>query len=120
MRKYAIREEIPDDVSQNLSFYPPIVQNLLYSRGITDLQTADTFLNPSDDNHTHDPFLIADMEKAVDRILKAIENKEIITIWSDYDHDGIPGGVILYDFFKKIEYEYFNNYIPHRSLEGYG
>ena len=52
----------------------------------------------------HDPFLLKDMEKAVKRILFAIEKKEKIIIYSDYDCDGIPGGVVLHDFFKKIGY----------------
>lgn len=60
------------------------------------------------------------MERAVERILKAISDKEKITIWGDYDCDGIPGSVILHDFFKKIGYTHFSNYIPHRYREGYG
>ena len=54
-----------------------------------------------------------DMGKAVERVFSAIEKKEKIVIYSDYDADGIPGAVILYDLFKKIGYENFENYIPH-------
>jgi len=61
-----------------------------------------------------------DMDKAVERILEIIEKNEKILIYSDYDADGIPGAVVLYDFFKKIGYENFENYIPHRQNEGYG
>lgn len=61
-----------------------------------------------------------DMAAAVKRILAAIAADEQITIYSDYDCDGIPGGVVLHDFFKAIEYEHFNNYIPHRHYEGFG
>ncbi len=60
------------------------------------------------------------MDKAVERIYKAIEAKEKIIIFSDYDADGIPGAVILHDFFKKVGYDNFENYIPHRVLEGFG
>jgi single-stranded-DNA-specific exonuclease len=61
-----------------------------------------------------------DMERAVLRILSAIENNERIIIYNDYDCDGIPAGVLLHDFFAKIGYEHFSNYIPHRYREGYG
>ena len=120
MTKYRLRESIPNNVSEALSIYPEILRDLFFSRGITDAKKAEEFINPSYELHTHDPFLIAGMEKATSRILKAIKEGERIVIWSDYDHDGIPGGVILHDFFKKIGYENFLNYIPHRHSEGYG
>jgi len=60
------------------------------------------------------------MEKAVNRILKAIEKNEKVLIFSDYDTDGIPGGAVLYNFFKKIEYKNFQNFIPNRNRDGYG
>lgn len=78
------------------------------------------FQNPQWDRHTHDPFVIKDMDKSVDRIHLAIKRHEKIVIYSDYDCDGIPGAVILHDLFKKIGYEDFANYIPHRHKEGYG
>ncbi|MBI2048368.1 MAG: single-stranded-DNA-specific exonuclease RecJ [Parcubacteria group bacterium] len=119
---------------------------LLAKRGIvTEKERAD-FLNPSYDtpphlsghcsekngtreaqcpercggNHLHDPFLLPDMEKAVERILLAIQNNERVVLYTDYDTDGTPAGVILRDFFKKIGYTNFQNYIPHRYYEGYG
>lgn len=100
--------------------YPELTRELLFFRGITKKDEADIFLNPSYEDHTHDPLGILGMEKSVERILEAIKQEELITIWTDYDHDGIPAGVILHDFFKKIAYPHFNNYIPHRYLEGYG
>jgi single-stranded-DNA-specific exonuclease len=60
------------------------------------------------------------MEKAVKRIFQAIDNDERIIIYGDYDCDGIPGSTILHDFFKKVGYKKFANYIPHRHNEGYG
>src|SRR3990167_8492496 len=61
-----------------------------------------------------------DMEKAVERIVRAMQNNERIAIFSDYDADGIPGAVVLHDFFKKIGYANFENYIPDRHGEGFG
>ena len=78
----------------------PLVQRLLTERGVTD---TETFLNPTYESR-YDPFLLPDMGKAVDRILKAIKKKEKIAVWHDYDCDGIPGGSLLSDFFMKIEY----------------
>jgi single-stranded-DNA-specific exonuclease len=60
------------------------------------------------------------MEVVVERILKAIKKEEKILIFSDYDTDGIPGGAILYNFFKKIDYKKFVNFIPNRNRDGYG
>lgn len=96
-----------------------LLERLLVLRGITTTADREAFLHPKYDQ-LYDPMLMYDMEKSVARIFSAIENNEKICIYSDYDADGIPGGVILHDFFKKIGYEHFTNYIPHRHDEGYG
>jgi len=80
----------------------------------------DAFLNPSYDTHIHDPFLMKDMEKAVLRIKTAISSNEKIAIFADYDCDGIPGAVVLHDFFKKMGHDNIEVYIPDRHKEGYG
>lgn len=103
-----------------LAGYPELLKILLLNRDIKTKAEAENFLEPSYERGIHDPFLLPDMFKAVERILKAIEQKEKIVIYSDYDADGIPGGVILHDFFQKIGYANFANYIPHRLLEGFG
>jgi single-stranded-DNA-specific exonuclease len=110
MKRYAVREQTNDD----------LVSHLLFSRGITTKEAAEAFLNPNYDRHTHDPFLLKDIDKAVSRILKAIRENEKTVIYSDYDTDGIPGGVVLHDFFKKAGFTNFINYIPHRHDEGFG
>lgn len=103
-----------------VSMTPENLRNqLLAQRGYDTLETKEVFLFPKYDQ-MYNPFLMHDMQKAVLRIFAAIENNELICIYSDYDADGIPGAVILHDFFKKIGYEHFWNYIPHRHTEGYG
>lgn len=92
---------------------------LLENRGIKE-EDIEVFLNPSYEAGAYDPYLMKDMEKAVDRILKAIENNEKIGIFSDYDADGVPGAVMMKDFFDRIEYENVFYYIPDRHLEGFG
>jgi len=106
--------------SDELSAYHPLTQTLLKNRGITTREEAEKFLHPDYERDIYDPFLILNMEKAVGRILAAIDHKEKIVVYGDYDCDGIPGSVILHDFFKKIGYKNFENYIPHRHTEGYG
>jgi single-stranded-DNA-specific exonuclease len=104
----------------DLTGYPELLKTLFYNRGIKTVSEAESFLQPNYEEGLHNPFLLPDMEKAVGRILLALEKKEKIVIFSDYDADGIPGGVILHDFFKKINHINFVNYIPHRHLEGFG
>ncbi len=97
-----------------------LLDHLLYHRGVTDAAERENFLNPSYDLGLNDPFLLSDMEKAVTRIGQAIDKNEKIMIWSDYDADGIPGAVVLSDFFKMIGYTNVGVYIPHRHKEGFG
>ncbi len=111
---------MPEIVKKELSEYSSLMQKLLFARGIETAKQAYEFLNPDYERDINDPFLILNMERAVLRILDAIKNKEKILIYGDYDCDGIPGSVVLHDFFKKIKYENFENYIPHRHDEGYG
>lgn len=83
-----------------------------------------SFLDPK--YQLGDPFLFRDMEKSVERINQAIQNKEHIGVYSDYDCDGIPGAVVLVDFFKELSKnvsgiaERVHVYIPDRHDEGYG
>ncbi|VAW12634.1 Single-stranded-DNA-specific exonuclease RecJ [hydrothermal vent metagenome] len=120
MSKYLITNTPPEEIKENLKAYSPLTQTLLFNRDITLAKEAEIFLNPDYERDTHDPFLILGMEKAVERILSAIAKEEKIVIYGDYDCDGIPGSVVLHDFFKKIGYKNFENYIPHRHEEGYG
>ncbi len=93
---------------------------LLYNRGIKDSSERQVFLNPQYTTGTHDPYLLKDMSKVVERIKKAVSENERVCIYSDFDADGIPGAVVLHDFFKKIQFTNFENYIPHRHREGFG
>ncbi len=120
MKNYKLREPVSAETNENLKAYPELMRSLLIYRGIDTAEKAEIFLNPDYEKHVHDPFLLKDMDKAVERILKAIEHKEKILIYSDYDADGIPAAVVMSDFFKLVGYENFEIYIPHRHNEGYG
>ncbi len=119
-KEYKVRPNVPKEFDEALLSYHPLLRKLLYHRGLEDMSSAEKFLNPDYDLDLHDPFLLKGMEKAVTRILSAIENNQKVLIYSDYDADGIPGGVMLADFFERIGFSNFENYIPHRHNEGYG
>ena len=115
----ALHKPIDEELRKELLAYDDITAALLVRRGVTNALEADVFLNPSYNEHTHNPMLIKNMPEASARLAHAIDANEYIAVWSDYDADGIPGGVILHDFLKKVGAR-FTNYIPHRHLEGYG
>ncbi len=117
---YAIRRSISNEEQSELASFSPVLSHLLFHRGFTDTLSAQSFISPDYDLHTHDPFLLKDAEKAAERIVKAIQSDERIAIYSDYDADGIPGAVIWNDFFTRIGYKNFSIYIPHRHNEGFG
>ena len=93
---------------------------LLVQRGITNYEEAKTFFRPSL-SQLHDPFLMKDMDKAVERVLQAINNGEKLLVYGDYDVDGTTAVAVVYTylkpFFKKKKIEF---YIPDRYEEGYG
>ena len=95
-----------------------LLAKILINRGITGEEEIEIFLNPKRNNF-HNPFLLNDMEKAVDRIIKAIETKEKTIIYGDYDVDGITSITVLKKFLNErgLQVDY---YIPNRLDEGYG
>jgi single-stranded-DNA-specific exonuclease len=97
-----------------------LIEMLLQKRGLVGEEEREKFLRPDFERDTHSPFLLNDMEKAADRLLRAIKTGERIAVYADFDCDGIPGAVILSDFFTKIGYSNFEVYLPHRDREGYG
>ena len=119
MREYRLADPLSTETETALAAFDGYTKTLLARRNITDATTAEAFIKPDYDT-LHDPFLLHDMEAAVERIVAAIAADEKIAIYSDYDCDGIPGGVLLHDCFTAVGYENFINYIPHRHFEGFG
>ena len=108
-----------NDSHELLKTYSPLLTQLLINRDISTLDEAETFINPKyDDNY--DPFLMKGITEGVKRIKKAIDENEKITIYADYDADGIPGSVVLASLFDALKYTNYDIYIPHRHDEGYG
>lgn len=120
MKKWILREQIPEEANKKMENQPELIRPILFYRGIENFESAENFLNPDYEKHLRDPFLMLDMEKAVDRILQAITSNEKIIIYSDYDADGVCAAAVFHDFFKKIGFENFHVHIPDRNLDGYG
>ncbi|RIW37659.1 single-stranded-DNA-specific exonuclease RecJ [Bacillus salacetis] len=97
---------------------PPIVSKLLANRGIHDIDEAKTFLY-GEDQPFHDPYLMMDMGKAVERVKKAIESGEAILIFGDYDADGVSSTSTMMQTLLDLGAE-AHFYIPNRFTEGYG
>lgn len=95
-----------------------ILETILANRGVhADMREA--FLNPDYDKHVHDPYLLNDMKKAVERLVKAHEKRQKVTIYGDYDIDGLSASAVLLDAFSQFGIE-VDAYIPDRFTEGYG
>jgi len=98
----------------------PLISRMLVARNIESFEEARTFFRP-EIAQLHDPWLMKGMDLAVNRILRAIEQKEKILVYGDYDVDGTSSAALLYQFLVKIcPRENLEFYIPHRYREGYG
>ncbi len=106
------------ELTEALKVHPALCR-LLVARGIYDYDTARGFFRP-ELSHLHDPFLMKDMQKAVDRISEAVEWHERIMVYGDYDVDGTTSVAVVYSFLRKHYKGEIAYYIPHRYREGYG
>jgi len=113
----SVNEDCVSQVAETFSL-PHTIARVMSLRGINSRAESKDFFY-SDINHMHDPFLMADMDKAVERILRAISDKKTILIFGDYDVDGITSAAFLTLFFRSINVE-SHYYIPCREKEGYG
>lgn len=95
-----------------------VFEEILTARGLTGAK-RDAFLNPSYDAK-HDPFLLPDMQKAVDRLVAAQAQQEPITIYGDYDIDGLTATTVLLDALRNFGFARVDAFIPNRFVEGYG
>lgn len=114
---YEVEQEKINEISNKYNITKLLAQ-ILVNRGITEEKEIRTFLEPTR-NDFYDPFLLPDMEKAVDRIIEAINNQEKVMIFGDYDVDGITSVTVLKKFLKERGLE-TGYYIPNRLEEGYG
>lgn len=120
MKKWTlIHRGKPETTKETAKFkLSPEISQILENRSINSEEEIKLFTNPSLD-YLRNPFLMKDMEKAVDRIKGAIESKERIWIYGDYDVDGVSSTSLLLRYFKSINFD-VKYYIPNRLEEGYG
>ncbi len=115
-----IRERPPQSFFDTHPELPETVAYLLYHRGLRDQKAIDEFLNPDYSQDVHDPFLFKDMQKSVERIIRAIEEDEKIVVHGDYDADGVSASTILVSTIKAIGGHHIDVFLPHRETDGYG
>jgi single-stranded-DNA-specific exonuclease len=116
-KRWQIATRIPEDIERLFLDYHPVQRQLLYNRQVFDLDMAGQFLSPG--GALYDPFLMLNMDIAVDRILSAIDLKEAIAVYGDYDVDGVTATAILVQVLAKMGAN-ARAYIPNRFEEGYG
>ncbi len=95
-----------------------LFEQILAARGLP-ADVAPDFLSP-DYTKKHNPFLLPDMAKAVERLVQAHQKQEHITIYGDYDIDGLTATTLLIDAFRSFGFKYVDAFIPNRFVEGYG
>ncbi|MDE5956616.1 MAG: single-stranded-DNA-specific exonuclease RecJ [Bacteroidales bacterium] len=120
-KKWINRENADTEVVSQLSSelgIDPVLAELLVQRGIRTFSQARSFFRP-DLNDLHDPFLMRDMDKAVERLRKAVCSGEKILVYGDYDVDGTTAVSLVYSFLSRLTSE-IDFYIPERYDEGYG
>lgn len=117
-KKWDILPVAPSQQFSALPHLAPLIVQVLYNRGLTEPGEVDAFLYAMDGLEA-DPFLLADMEKAVARLGRAVERSEPVAVYGDFDVDGVAGAAILsmFLFHQGIRVV---PYIPHRDREGYG
>ena len=108
---------VPPAAAHDLNVHP-IIATLLHRRGISSVEELSTFL-ASDRSTLHDPFLVPNMRRAVDRLLRAQESRETVAVFGDFDVDGITATLILVKTLHALGID-TRPYIPHRVLEGHG
>ena len=112
-----IKPAVPDHIASRLGFPKPHAQ-LLYNRGLTSYKDATDFLSPNK-KHSHKPWLMPDMDAAVERLTRAIDDREPIGVFGDFDIDGISGAAVLTTALRKLGASVVP-YIPNRASEGHG
>ena len=120
-KKWTLKESTDQDIVRQLSSelgVDPVLAELLVQRGVRTFEQARGFFRPNL-NDLHDPFLMQDMDKAVDRLHKAIESREKILVYGDYDVDGTTAVSLVYSFLRRLSSQ-VDFYIPERYDEGYG
>ena len=120
-KKWVIRKSADESKVRELSSelgIDPVLAELLVQRGVNTFEEARAFFRPSLER-LHDPFLMKDMDKAVERVERALDGGEKILVYGDYDVDGTTAVSLVYSFLSRLTSN-VGSYIPDRYDEGYG
>lgn len=117
-KNWIIESPISETADNALRMYPPLLRQVLYNRGLDTYEKAENYLQAVPEKDT-DPFQMTGMETAVDRICRALADREPIAIYGDYDVDGVSATALLMDALKSLG-GMAEGYIPNRFDEGYG
>lgn len=118
--KWVIADKVSVNIQKNFPELHPVILQLLYNRHIKTQEEIDKFLLPDYGEDQYDPFLFLQMKQAINRIKKAIKDKEKIVVHGDYDADGVCSTVLLVSALRYLGAKNIDVYIPHREEEGYG
>jgi single-stranded-DNA-specific exonuclease len=116
-KSWQIQACVPLDGEGTLEGYSPVMQQMLFNRGIKDTESANWYLRGA--GPMYDPFLLPDMEAAVERIWYALDHQEPIAVYGDYDVDGVTATALLVQVLQRLGGN-VTGYIPNRFDEGYG
>jgi single-stranded-DNA-specific exonuclease len=120
MNKYwEIKTKFPKNFDVVEKTYGKVIAQLLWSRGIKDEKSIKNFFNANFNNDLHDPFLFRDMEQAIELTIGHIKNQNKITVFGDYDADGVTASALLIEILRILRAD-VDVYLPHRVVEGYG
>ena len=117
-RRWRVQHPIPNDISQELSDFSPLLRQLLYNRGYEDRESAAAFIEGRV-TFDRDPFLLKGMDLAVERLHQAVSAGEKVAVYGDYDVDGVTSTALMVEFLTGLGVE-VRPYIPDRFDEGYG
>ena len=115
--KWKIAESINKDFLDKHQDLNPVLLSLLWNRGITN--DVDRFLHPDYSRDSHNPFLFNQMEEATDLVIQHIKEQNQITVYGDYDADGVTSSALMIELLTILRAK-VDIYIPHRFKEGYG
>ncbi len=123
---WKVAESVSEEVKQQFPEIHPVLLQLLWNRNLRTQEEMDIFLGPDWSRDVHAPTLFCQMDDAVQRIFRALEQKETITVHGDYDADGVCGNTLLLTCLRDLcrallfDEKLVTSYIPHREKEGYG
>src|SRR3990167_1313746 len=119
-KKWKVKKSAPAEFFKEFTEFSDVTKQLLWGRGIKTKKEIDKFFSSNYDEHLHDPYLLKDIKKAAERILKAINLNENILIYGDYDADGVCASTLIKNALEKLGGNSIEVYIPDRHENGYG